>query len=131
MDLFLEAAIEEARLGLREGGIPIGSVLRSRRGNCWPWPQSSRATGSAILHAEMDCIESAGRLRRVSTGALSCTRLFRHVICAAERFCSIGFRRSLLVRIRRSGAGGLLAISGRCGEYCQQSGMHQSHACVC
>jgi cytosine deaminase len=63
MDAFLDAALEQARQGLAEGGIPIGSVLvidgrvvgrgRNRRVQ----------RGSAVLHAEMDCLENAGRLR--------------------------------------------------------------------
>jgi creatinine deaminase len=63
MDEFLALAIEEARIGLGEGGIPIGSVLvidgyvagrgRNRR----------IQKGSAVLHAEMDCLENAGRLK--------------------------------------------------------------------
>ncbi len=42
---FLLAAIEEAELGLSEGGIPIGSGPRPFRGHRRPWPQSPRATG--------------------------------------------------------------------------------------
>ena len=62
MDPFLQAAIDEARTGLAEGGIPIGSVLiidgaiRGRGHN------RRVQQGSAILHAEMDCLEQAGRL---------------------------------------------------------------------
>jgi len=62
MDSYMIAAIEEARKGLREGGIPIGAVLvidgkivgrgRNRRVQ----------KGSPILHAEMDALENAGRL---------------------------------------------------------------------
>jgi len=62
MDAFLQAAIEEARQGLAEGGIPIGSVLVidgeiASRGH-----NRRVQRGSAILHAEMDCLENAGRL---------------------------------------------------------------------
>lgn len=62
MDRFLQAAIDEAKQGLAEGGIPIGSVLvidgviagrgRNRRVQ----------RGSPVLHAEMDCLENTGRL---------------------------------------------------------------------
>ena len=62
MEPFLKVEIEEARFGLSEGGIPIGAVLviddkivgrgRNRRVQ----------KGSPILHAEMDCLENAGRL---------------------------------------------------------------------
>ncbi len=61
-DPFLEAAIAEARLGLAEGGIPIGSVL-VHSGNVIGRGHNRRAQkASAILHAEMDCLENAGRL---------------------------------------------------------------------
>lgn len=63
MDRYLEAAIDEAKKGLAEGGIPIGSVLilddriagRGHNRRC--------QRGSAVLHAEMDCLENAGRLK--------------------------------------------------------------------
>ena len=62
MDKFLEAAIDEARQGLAEGGIPIGSVLVID-GNIVGRGHNRRVqNGSAILHAEMDCLENAGRL---------------------------------------------------------------------
>ena len=62
-DSFLEIAIEEARKGLAEGGIPIGSVLVVD-GNVVGRGHNRRVqNGSAILHAEMDCLENAGRLR--------------------------------------------------------------------
>jgi creatinine deaminase len=62
MDPFLQAALQEAELGMAEGGIPIGSVLVIDgqivgRGHNRRVQQSS-----AILHAEMDCLENAGRL---------------------------------------------------------------------
>ena len=62
MDAFLQAAIEQAEQGQAEGGIPIGSVLVLDdeiigRGHNRRVQQSS-----AILHAEMDCLENAGRL---------------------------------------------------------------------
>jgi cytosine/creatinine deaminase len=61
-DLFLQKAIEEARLGLAEGGIPIGSVL-SIGGQIVGRGHNRRVQkASAILHAEMDCLENAGRL---------------------------------------------------------------------
>ncbi len=60
---FMEAAIEEARQGLAEGGIPIGSVL-VREGEILGRGHNRRVQGkSAILHAEMDCLENAGRLK--------------------------------------------------------------------
>ncbi len=60
-DEFLQAAIEEARAGRAEGGIPIGSVL-VHRGKIVGRGHNRRVQqGSAILHAEMDALENAGR----------------------------------------------------------------------
>lgn len=62
MDLFLQAAIDEAELGLAEGGIPIGSVL-VHQGKIIGRGHNRRVQqGSAILHGEMDALENAGRL---------------------------------------------------------------------
>lgn len=63
MDAFLDAAIDEARQGLAEGGIPIGSVLVLDGKIVGRGHNRRVQQGSAILHAEMDCIERAGRLR--------------------------------------------------------------------
>ena len=63
MDPFLHAAIEEAKQGLAEGGIPIGSVLVIDGRIVGRGHNRRVQRGSAILHAEMDCIENAGRLR--------------------------------------------------------------------
>jgi len=63
MDRFLEAAIDEARQGLAEGGIPIGSVLVIDGRIVGRGHNRRVQQGSAILHAEMDCIERAGRLK--------------------------------------------------------------------
>jgi cytosine deaminase len=61
MDEFLRAAIEEAEHGLAEGGIPIGSML-VHDGRILGRGHNRRVQkGSAILHGEMDAIESAGR----------------------------------------------------------------------
>lgn len=62
MDSFLQAAIEEARLGLAEGGIPIGSVLVLEGQIVGRGHNRRVQQGSSILHAEMDCLEQAGRL---------------------------------------------------------------------
>ena len=71
MDEFLQAALEEARQGLAEGGIPIGAIL-VHSGRILGRGHNQRVQrGSAILHAEMDALERAGRLEapvyRVST----------------------------------------------------------------
>src|SRR5688572_23395945 len=61
MDEFLKAAIEEAETGLREGGIPIGSVL-AHQGRIIGRGHNRRVQkGSAVLHGEMDALENAGR----------------------------------------------------------------------
>ena len=61
-DAFLQAAIAEARAGLAEGGIPIGSVLVIDGEIVGRGHNRRVQRGSAILHAEMDALEQAGRL---------------------------------------------------------------------
>ena len=61
-DPFLKIAIEEARKGLAEGGIPIGSALVIDGQVVGRGHNRRVQEGSAILHAEMDCLENAGRL---------------------------------------------------------------------
>ncbi len=62
MDEFMQAALEQARTGLAEGGIPIGSVLVIDDKIVGRGHNRRLQQGSAILHAEMDCLENAGRL---------------------------------------------------------------------
>lgn len=62
MDEFMQAAIEEAKQGLAEGGIPIGSVLVIDGKIVGRGHNRRVQQGSAILHAEMDALENAGRL---------------------------------------------------------------------
>jgi len=62
-DAFLAAAIEEAKKGLSEGGIPIGSVLVIDDMIVGRGHNQRVQKGSPVLHAEMDCLENAGRLR--------------------------------------------------------------------
>lgn len=61
MNEFLMAAIEEAKLGLKEGGIPIGSVLVYQDKIIGRGHNQRVQKGSVILHAEMDALENAGR----------------------------------------------------------------------
>ena len=63
MDEFMQAAIDEARSGLAEGGIPIGSVLVMNGKIIGRGHNRRVQQGSAILHAEMNCLEDAGRLK--------------------------------------------------------------------
>ena len=61
MNEFMRAAVEEAEKGLREGGIPIGSVLVSN-GKILGCGHNRRVQkGSVVLHGEMDALENAGR----------------------------------------------------------------------
>ena len=63
MDPFLQSAIEEAKTGLSEGGIPIGSVL-VHEGKIIGRGHNQRVQrGSVIHHGEMNCLENAGRQR--------------------------------------------------------------------
>jgi cytosine deaminase len=62
MDLFMQAAIEEAKKGREQGGIPIGSVLVIDNKIVARGHNQRVQKGSATLHAEMDCLEKAGRL---------------------------------------------------------------------
>lgn len=61
-DPFLDAAVAEAEAGLAEGGIPIGSVLVIDGEIVGRGHNRRVQQGSAVLHAEMDCLERAGRL---------------------------------------------------------------------
>lgn len=61
VDIYMQAAIEEARIGMSEGGIPIGSVI-VHNGKIIGRGHNRRVQqGSAILHGEMDALENAGR----------------------------------------------------------------------
>ena len=61
IDVFMEAAIEEARKGLDEGGIPIGSVI-VHDGKIIGRGHNRRVQkGSAVFHGEMDALENTGR----------------------------------------------------------------------
>ena len=61
MDPFLKAALNEARKGRQEGGIPIGSVLIYQGAIIGRGHNRRVQKGSPILHAEMDALENAGR----------------------------------------------------------------------
>src|SRR6516164_2490269 len=62
MDEFMMAAIQEAEKGLKEGGIPIGSVLVHRGRVIGRGHNRRIQKNSAVLHGEMDALENAGRL---------------------------------------------------------------------
>jgi cytosine deaminase len=61
MDQYMAAAVEEARLGLQEGGIPIGSVIVYEGRIIGRGHNRRVQQGSVILHGEMDAFENAGR----------------------------------------------------------------------
>jgi len=60
---FLAAAIDEAKKGLAEGGVPIGAILVVDGKIVGRGHNQRVQRGSAILHAEMDCLQNAGRLQ--------------------------------------------------------------------
>ena len=63
MDDFLKSAILEAKTGLEEGGIPIGSVIVHKGKIIGRGHNKRIQKGSVVLHAEMDALENAGRQR--------------------------------------------------------------------
>lgn len=65
---YLDAALEEARKGLASGGIPIGSVL-VHNGEIIARGYNQRVQGGSVIHhAEMNCLENAGRLTAATYG---------------------------------------------------------------
>lgn len=90
---FLQAAIDEARLGLNEGGIPIGSVLVIDGRIVGRGHNRRVQSGSAILHAEMDAVENAGRL--------SACEYRRAVLFSTLSPCDMCSGMALLYRIPR------------------------------
>ncbi|MBU6174034.1 MAG: nucleoside deaminase [Planctomycetes bacterium] len=65
-EIYLKEAIAEAKQGLAEGGIPIGSVLVIDGEIVGRGHNRRVQSGNPILHAEMDCIQNAGRLKAAS-----------------------------------------------------------------
>src|ERR1700730_12378795 len=90
---FLQAAIDEAKAGLSEGGIPIGSVLVIDERIVGRGHNRRVQRGSAILHAEMDCLENAGRLTARDYG--------RSVIYSTLSPCDMCSGTALLYKIPR------------------------------
>ena len=65
MDEFMEAAIQEAKQGRQEGGIPIGSVL-VKDGKILGRGHNKRVQdGDPVTHAEIDCLRNAGRVAAI------------------------------------------------------------------
>lgn len=61
MDEFMQAALDEARKGAEEGGVPIGSVLVHQGKIIGRGHNQRQQRGSVVLHGEMDALENAGR----------------------------------------------------------------------
>ena len=91
MDKLLEAALAEARAGLAEGGIPIGAVLAIDGEIVGRGHNRRIQRGSPVLHAEMDCLENAGRLPASSYR--------RGVLCSTLSPCAMCSGAILLYRI--------------------------------
>ncbi len=81
MDMFMQAAIEEARKGLQEGGIPIGSVLVKEGSIIGRGHNKRMQENDPILHAEIDCLRNAGRVGRYQEMTLYST-LMPCFLCA-------------------------------------------------
>lgn len=100
MDVLLQAALDEAKLGLAEGGIPIGSVLVYKGQIIGRGHNRRVQQGSAILHGEMDALENAGRLPAgVYKESVLYTTLSPCAMCTGA-FCSMAFPRWWLVKTR-------------------------------
>ena len=81
MDIFMKAAIDEAKQGLSEGGIPIGSVI-VKDGKIIGRGRNRRVQeNDPIMHAEIDCLRNAGRIGKYSDTILYST-LMPCYLCA-------------------------------------------------
>jgi len=81
MDRFLKEALNEAKRGLKEGGIPIGAVL-VRNGKIIGRGHNRRVQrDSPILHAEIDCLQNAGRIKNYK-GAVLYSMLMPCYLCS-------------------------------------------------
>jgi len=90
MDNFLLAAIEEAKKGLEEGGIPIGSVL-VRDGSIIGRAHNMRVQhGDPMAHAEIECLRNAGRLGNYRDTILYSTLMPCHLCAGAVVQFGIG-----------------------------------------
>ena len=81
MDVFMQAAIDEARQGLAEGGIPIGSVMIINRRIVGRGRNRRVQDGDPVMHAEIDCLSNAGRIGRYGEVVLYST-LMPCYLCA-------------------------------------------------
>ena len=104
MDRFLEAAIQEARKGQAAGGVPIGSVLVIDDEIVGRGHNQRIQKGSSVLHAEMDCLENAGRL--------SASDYRRSVLYSTLSPCDMCSGAILLYRIPRVVVGENITFQG-------------------
>lgn len=86
MDKFLNAAIEEAKSGLKEGGIPIGSVIVYQGEIIGSGHNRRIQNGSVVLHGEMDALENAGRQPAKVYKNCTLILLCHHAPCVREPF---------------------------------------------
>src|SRR5436309_2090150 len=115
MDPFLQAALDEAAQGLAEGGIPIGSVLVLDGRIVGRGHNRRVQKGSAILHAEMDCLENAGRLPAAAYG--------RSVLYSTLSPCDMCSGAALLYKIPRIVIGENQTFCGP-EDYVRSRGVH-------
>ena len=88
MDKFIQATIDEAKLGLCEGGIPIGSVLVYKNEIIGRGHNKRIQKGSVVLHGEMDALENAGRQpASVYKNSTLYTTLSPCPMCTGAIFC--------------------------------------------
>jgi cytosine deaminase len=104
MDRFLEAAIQEARKGQAAGGVPIGSVLVIDDEIVGRGHNQRIQKESSVLHAEMDCLENAGRL--------SASDYRRSVLYSTLSPCDMCSGAILLYRIPRVVVGENITFQG-------------------
>ena len=104
MDRFLEAAIQEARKGQAAGGVPIGSILVIDDEIVGRGHNQRIQKESSVLHAEMDCLENAGRL--------SASHYRRSVLYSTLSPCEMCSGAILLYRIPRVVVGENITFQG-------------------
>ncbi len=129
-DPFMAAALEEARLGLREGGIPIGSVLVHAAKVIGRGHNRRVQKASAILHGEMDAIENAGRqpasvyrAATVYTTLSPCAMCSGTILLYGIAKVVIGENKGVVAFARRRGRG----AAGR-GLYRTDARLHRGQA---
>lgn len=115
MDIFLAEAIKEAEMGLAEGGIPIGSVLVIDGQIVGRGHNRRVQRGSPVLHAEMDCLENAGRR--------SAAEYARSTLYSTLSPCDMCSGASLLYKIPRIVVGENISFQGP-EEYVRSRGTH-------